>query len=161
MDLVYPWWSTDPCGLHTLNRIMFWSCSVQGAGVYRCLHRICRVRAGVGNLRLWSRMRLFSAPWWLLEPLQKCMKMNGGIFFFLCGFNMVSGGWMTNILNVFQCCKNVYNKYKISTFLSKKICVMACDTRSSVAPCQAVGCCKQTGGCVMGHGSQREKEKGS
>lgn len=28
-----------------------------------------------------------------------------------------------------QCCKNVYNKYLISTFLSTKIYVIACDTR--------------------------------
>lgn len=36
---------------------------------------------------------------------------------------------MTNILKVIQCCKNVYNKYLISTSLSTKIYVIACNTR--------------------------------
>lgn len=70
---------------------------------------------------------------------------------------------MTNILKVFQCCKNVYNKYFISTFLSTKIYVIACDTRFfqlGAVPDRWLLQKKKTK-CGCFHGSQREKEKDS
>ena len=99
--------------------------------------------------------------WSLFKNVWKWM---GGYFFFyvvLIWFLEVGGQTFLMFSNAVKICIIIIKDKKISTFLSTKICVIACDTRSSVAPCQAVGCCKQTGGCVMGHGSQREKEKGS